>query len=85
MTSLREKKRVYYDHMTVAELNFQQCSFLWKSHILPIFWLRKHPFILGLTFRYKIPRTMRVLSEMEYISIIPNGGSKMADADKSFL
>ena len=71
--------------MTVAELNFQQCSFLSKSHILAIVWLPKHPFILGLTFMYKIPRTMRVLNGMEYISIIPNGGSKMVNAASSFL
>ena len=48
-------------------------------------WLPKHPFILGLTFMYKIPRTMLVLSGMEYISIIINGGSKMEDPASSFL
>ena len=71
--------------MADAEFNFQQCSFPSKLRILQVFLLPKHPFILRLSFLLKIPRFLPVLSKMEYIKIIQNGGSKMADASSSFL
>ena len=71
--------------MADAEFNFQQCSFPSKWRILQVFLLPKHPFIRRLSFLLKIPRFLPVLSKMEYIKIIQNGGSKMADASSSFL
>ena len=81
-----EKKRniIQYGQMADSEFNFQQCSFPSKLHILQIFWVPKHPFILRLSFLLKIPRFLPVLRKMEYIKIVQNGGSKMADASSSF-
>ena len=70
--------------MADAEFNFQQCSFPSKLHILQIFLVPKHHFILRLSFLLKIPQFLPVLSKMEYIKIVQNGGSKMADASSSF-
>ena len=74
-----EKKKntwVYYNEMAPAEVNFQLSSFLF---------LPKHPFILRLSFLLKIPRFIRVLSKMEYILIIQNATSKMADVFSSLF
>ena len=56
--------------MAPAEMNFQLSSFLS---------LRRHLFIHRLSFLLKITRFIRVLSKMEYILIIQNARSKMAD------
>ena len=71
--------------MADAEFNFQQYSFPSKLHILQNCLVPKHPFILRLSFLLKIPRFLPVLSKMEYIKILQNGGYKMADASNSFL
>ena len=70
--------------MADAEFNFQQCSFLLELHILQIFFASyKYPFIPWLI---KISWFIRVFySKMDYIKIIQNGGSKMADAFSVFL
>ena len=65
--------------MADAEFNFQQCSFSSKLHILQIFLVPKHHFILRVRFLLKIPQCLPVLSK-----IVQNGGSKMADASSSF-
>ena len=44
------------------------------------FLLYKHPFAFKSSFLLKITRFWRVLSKMEYSTIIQNGGSKTADA-----
>ena len=50
-----------------------------------------HPFIFisvfwnDFIYNGKIPQFLRVLSKMEYVKTIENGGSKMADASDSFL
>ena len=62
--------------MAPAEANFQLSSFLF---------LPKHPFILRLSFLLKTPRFIRVLSKMEYILIIQNATSKMADVFSSLF
>ena len=62
--------------MAPAEVNFQLSSFLF---------LPKHPFILRLGFLLKIPRFIRVSSKMEYILIIQNATSKMADVFSSLF
>ena len=49
-----------------------------------MFLVPKHHFILRLSFLLKIPQFLPVLSKMENIKIVQNGGSKMADASSSF-
>ena len=49
------------------------------------FLLSKHPFVFKSSFLLKITRFWRVLSKMEYSTIIQNGGSKTADASTSFF
>ena len=61
--------------MADAEFNFQQYLFPSKLYIFQIFLVPKHPFILRLSFLLKIPRFLPVLSKIEYIKIIQNGGS----------
>ena len=52
--SFEEKKNIsQYDQMADAEFNFQQCSFPSKLHILQIFLVPKHHFILRLSFFVK--------------------------------
>ena len=65
--------------MEDAELNFEQCSFLSKCHILLIFCFQLATFYT--LIKIKIPRFIRV----EYISIIQNGGFKIADVSSSFV
>ena len=84
MTSLKKKNISQYDQLADAEFNFQQCSFPSKLHILQIFFVPKHHFILRLSFLLKIPRFLPVLSKIEYIKIVQNGGSKITDASSSF-
>ena len=67
---------VYYNEMAPAEVKIQLSSYLF---------LPKHPFILRLSFLSKIPRFIRVLSKMEYILIIQNATSKMADVFSSLF
>ena len=77
MTTLRKKITcVYYNEMAPAKVNFQLSSFLF---------LPKHLSILRLSFLLKIPRFIRVLSEMEYILIIQNATSKMAGVFSSLF
>ena len=84
MTSLRKKNISQYDQLADAEFNFQQCSFPSKLHILQIFLVPKYRFILRLSFLLKILQFLPVLSKMEYIKIVQNDGSKIADASSSF-
>ena len=49
------------------------------------FLLSKQPFAFKSSFLLKITRFWRVLSKMEYSTIIQNGGSKTADASTSFF
>ena len=71
--------------MADAKLNFKQCSFLSKYHILLIFCFQLATFYTLIKFSDKIPRFIRV----EYISIIQNGGFKIqlkiADVSSSFV
>ena len=76
MTSVRKKNISQYDQLADAEFTFQQCSFPSKLHILQIFLVPKHHFILRLSFLLKIPHFLPVLSKMEYIKIVQNGGSR---------
>ena len=69
----------------MLSLIFNSVHFLRNCVFCRFFLLPKHPFILRLSFLLKIPRFLPVLSKIEYIKIVQNGGSKMADASSSFL
>ena len=58
-----------------------------ESHIFFSFFLLLLRILLytDWTFLSRLPRFIRVLSKMEYILFIQNGGSKVADGSSSFL